>query len=100
MSYPNVLYMLDGNQSQTIHGNTTLTKLSNGEHSVVVYAVDGKGNRLSAKVYFMINASESSPNPIPTIVIVAPIAIIALIMGAYYIKKIKKRDRGPKIIEK
>lgn len=37
-------YSLDGNANVTISGNKTITSLSEGEHSVIVYANDTAGN--------------------------------------------------------
>ena len=60
-------YSLDGEANVTITGNTTLTKLSDGMHIVVVYASDRAGNIGSSDmVYFTIDTTP------PSISIVAP----------------------------
>ncbi len=45
-------YSLDGQASVTVTGNTTLTGLSDGSHSIVVYANDTIGNMGSSQVIF------------------------------------------------
>ena len=49
-------YSLDSQANATITGNTTLTSLADGLHSVVVYANDTAGNMgASSRVYFTID---------------------------------------------
>jgi len=49
-------YSLDGQANVTLTGNTTLTSLADGSHSVVVYANDTAGNMgASSTVYFTID---------------------------------------------
>lgn len=51
-------YSLDGKANVAITGNTTLTELSEGSHSIVVYASDAFGNTgASSPVYFAIDMS-------------------------------------------
>lgn len=92
-SYPSFLYILDGNESQTIDGNVTLSGLSYGEHTVVAYATDCEGNTgASETINFTVKAPEPSPHVIPTVAIVAvSAAIIALTIGTliFYRRKIK-----------
>jgi len=54
-------YSLDGQANVTITGNTTLAGLSNGSHSIVVYAVDAAGNMgSSAIISFVVDAASSN----------------------------------------
>ena len=75
-----------GQDNVTIAGNVTLAVLSEGSHSLVVYATDTVGNTGASKtIYFSIE-------PSPIIWIVAIIAII-IIIGAVlliYFKKFRK----------
>jgi hypothetical protein len=49
-------YSLDGRANVTIIANTTLTELSEGSHTIVVYANDSSGNSWSSEtVYFTID---------------------------------------------
>ena len=61
-------YSLDGNVNVTISGNVSLSSLSAGVHTVVVYANDSKGNLgQSTPVWFSIDTVA------PTITIISPI---------------------------
>jgi cytochrome c biogenesis protein CcdA len=54
-------YSLDGQANVTITGNTTLDGLSNGSHSIVVYAVDAAGNMgSSAIISFVVDVASSN----------------------------------------
>jgi N-acetylneuraminic acid mutarotase len=54
-------YSLDGKEKVAITGNTTLTGLSSAEHSIVIYASDGKGNvGTSQTVTFHVNLEKTS----------------------------------------
>ena len=60
-------YSLDDQMNVTITGNTTLTDLSDGMHSIVVYANDTAGNMMSSDtVHFTIDTTS------PTIAIISP----------------------------
>jgi len=62
-------YSLDGAENTSIFGNTTLTGLSEGPHSVIVYANDTAGNTgESHVVYFSVDTTP------PTITIHSPIS--------------------------
>ncbi len=71
-----VSYSLDGQQNVTVPGNTTLTGLSNGSHSIKVYATDASGNTgASETVTFTI---ANTPEPFPTSWIIAAVVIVAV----------------------
>jgi hypothetical protein len=79
-------YSLDGQMNVTIAGNVTLAVLSEGSHSVVVYATDAAGNAgVSEMIYFNIA-------PFPLTLIVAVIVIIVIVGAALivYFTKAKK----------
>jgi len=60
-------YSLDGQANKTISGDTILTGLSEGSHSLIVYASDMVGNMGSSDtVYFTIDTT------LPTITILSP----------------------------
>ena len=80
-------YSLNGQPNVTITGNTTLPELSDGMHSLVVYAEDTAGNTgFSEVVYFSVNTQQE---PFP-IWIVAVIVIIAAFGTAVYLLKIRR----------
>ena len=90
-STPWIGYSLDGQANVTISGNTTLTGLSDGPHSLVVYATDTDGNiGASETIYFSIETQHSEP--FPTTLTVVAIVIIAVVGAAFlvYFAKAKK----------
>jgi hypothetical protein len=79
-------YSLDGENNQTITGNITLTDLTYGSHSIVLYAKDTNGYiGVSEIVIFRIDAA-----PFPTVLVtVASSATVAV--GAGLLVYFKKR---------
>ena len=81
-----VSYSLDGLDNVTVAGNTTLTSLSSGEHSLTVYATDEAGNvGSSGTVNFTVTS-------FPTILVVASIITVVLV-GTSLVAYFKKRKR-------
>ena len=82
-------YSLDGQANVTITANTTLTELSDGPHTLKVYARDTAGNTgTSETIYFnIVQKTESFPT-----LIVVPIAIIAVV-GAALLVYFRKRGK-------
>ena len=78
-------YSLDNLANVTIAGNTTLTGLSDGFHSLVVYANDTSGNMGASKtIYFKVEL------PFPTTLIVAiggSLAVVAACLLVYFKKR-------------
>ncbi len=56
-------YSLDGNPNVTLIENTTLTGLSDGQHSVTVYANDTTGNTGSSTVWFTSDTTSPTVTP-------------------------------------
>jgi hypothetical protein len=86
-------YSLDGQANITFIGNTTLTGLSNGLHSLIVYANDTYGNIGASKaIHFTINQpSASSP---PTWVVPASVIAVGGVAIALGIVTYKKKRRA------
>ena len=60
-------YSLDNQLNETISGNVTLTDLTEGNHSLVVYANDTFGNMgKSDTAYFAVSLPAPTPSPTPT----------------------------------
>jgi parallel beta-helix repeat protein len=82
-------YSLDGQHNVTIAGNTTIAGLSNGLHTLTVYANDTAGN---------VGASETMlftvPEPFPTTFIPATCGALAAVIGIGLFLYFNKRDRG------
>jgi parallel beta-helix repeat protein len=77
-------YSLDGKETITIAGNTTLTGLSSGLHNVTVYAKDLVDTETSETVWF--NVEE----PFPTMLVIASVVTVAIV-GVGLLLYFKKR---------
>jgi hypothetical protein len=85
-----ILYSLDNEGNQTITGNTTLTGLLNGEHSVTLYVADLAGNAASPKtLFFNVNSPEPFPIVAAAAAFISPIALCAGLL--VYFKKRKRQ---------
>jgi hypothetical protein len=80
-------YSLDGQETVTINGNTTIAGLTNGLHNLTVYANDTLGNMGNSETIFF-----SVEVPFPTTLVIAPVAGVVVI-GAVLAIYFKKRKR-------
>jgi hypothetical protein len=72
-------YCLDGQENVTFNGNTTLTGLTNGDHSLIIYSTDMAGIESAPKtVYFNVELSE----PFPTVTVATVSAVAAVVVAA------------------
>jgi len=86
-------YSLDGQANVTITGNTTLSGLSDGSHSIIVYAKDTAGNNgPSETMYFTIETEKEEP--FPTWIAPAIVIIIAALGTAVYLLYRKGKSNG------
>jgi len=84
-----IAYILDGQESIPISGNTTLTDLPNGRHNVTVYATDEFGyTGESNTLFFNVNSPESFP-----VVPVIAVSAVAVVVGAGLLVYFKKGKR-------
>jgi parallel beta-helix repeat protein len=91
-------YNLDGQTNTTISGNTTLYGLSDGSHSVVVFAKDTAGNTGASEiVYFSIETQQPEPQPelqlgepLQLWIIVAVVILGGGVTALVYFLKIRK----------
>jgi hypothetical protein len=82
-------YSLDGQETVTITGNSTLFGLSNGLHNVTVYANDTFGNTgVSETISFRVAVE---PEPFPTTLLIAAVVLMAVV-GAGLLVYFKKRN--------
>jgi hypothetical protein len=80
-------YCLDGQENVAVLGNTTLTGLSNGEHSLTVYATDEAGNAGASKtITFSVDV------PFPTTLAAASVSGVSVIIFCLLVY-FKKRKR-------
>ena len=81
-------YCLDGETNVTVTGNTTLTGLSDGSHSIAVYVKDKAGNEgTSEKVFFTIDAQE----PFITTAVATASGVSVAVAGLCLLVYFKKR---------
>jgi hypothetical protein len=83
-------FSVDGQETVTITGNTTIAGLANGLHNVTVYANDALGNiGASRTIPFTID----QPEPFPaTLVAIIMVSVAAMGIGLLvYFKKLKQR---------
>jgi uncharacterized protein (UPF0333 family) len=76
-----ISYSIDNQANVTVSGNTTLTNLANGSHSLIAYAEDNAGNIGYSKiVYFTVNnsvsKSTSKPADLTSQIDITPLALI------------------------
>ncbi len=81
-------YSLDGKGNVTIAGNTTLTGLSNGNHTLIVYVNGTSGNSVSETILFEVEAPESFP--IAFVTGVFGVSVGAAVIGLLIYKKRKR----------
>jgi len=75
-----ITYKLDGEENVAISGNTTLSGLPNGNHSLTVYAKDEAGNTgASETVFFSVNVPETFP--IVPIVVASAVSVVIISIG-------------------
>jgi hypothetical protein len=85
---------LDNQANVTVNGNCTLTGLTEGNHSIVVYANDTFGNMgKSETVAFTVAKPEPEPEPLPMTFAVGAILVSAVAIGAGPLLYFKKRKR-------
>ena len=87
-------YSLDGKGNVTLTGNTTLTGLTNGEHSITVYANDTLGNVYASQtINFTVASAEAKQEAksFPTVTVAAVSAVSAAVIAGLivYFKKRK-----------
>jgi hypothetical protein len=82
-----IYYSLDNQTKVPIVGNVTLVALPNGSHEITVFASDDWENSSQESINFEIA-------PIPTMTIVASIAIIIIVLSSGFI--IIKHKKSPK----
>jgi hypothetical protein len=83
-------YSLDGKANTTIAGNTTLTALPNGAHSLTIYANDTLGNMAtSGTVYFNVEVLKQEPSSATLVGALASVAVIGIGLMVLF----KKRNR-------
>jgi hypothetical protein len=90
-------YNLDKQLNQTITGNLTLTGLSDGGHSVIVYANDTYGNMGASNIVFFTVSTQRSLSPTPSFSIPefpAGLILFAFLIITALVVAVVKRKNG------
>jgi N-acetylneuraminic acid mutarotase len=82
-------YSLDGQETVSVTGNITLTELSNGLHTVTVYAKDTLENTGASEA---ISFTVEAPEPFPTTLVATASATSLTIVGVGLMVYFKKRN--------
>jgi hypothetical protein len=80
-------YNLDGQGNVTLSGNTTLSLLTNGAHTVTVYANDTVGNMASETAYFEVDVPAQNSELMALEVGVLASAAVMIVLLIVYFKK-------------
>jgi len=87
-------YSLDSQMNVTISGNTTLAGLSDGSHSLVVYANDTAGNTGASEIIYFTIETQPEPQPaepfptwIVAVIVIVVIALVAVLVRTYRKRK-------------
>jgi len=94
-------YSLDDQARVMITGNTTLSGLVDGSHSIIVYANDTVGNMgVSPKIFFSINTQQAEPFPTWIVAAILTVAGVGAALLIYFtrVKKttVRKWRRCPR----
>ena len=94
-------YSLDGGALVSIAGNTSLSGLSDGKHTIIVQAEDSAGSVGESSVTFTVETAGSEqpdgsqPAPFPTVwasaAIIASAAVVSFGLVAYFLRRKKRR---------
>ena len=87
-------YSLDGQANVTIFGDITLSGLSEGSHSLIVYVKDMAGNAGSSGiVYFAVDTREAEPLQLWVVAVVVMIAGVGFALTGYMAYDLFKRAK-------
>ena len=87
-------YSFDNKANATITGNTTLSGLSDGSHSLIVYAKDTAGNTGASEViYFTIETKKAEPFPMWIVAAIVMIAVAGTALVVYFAKVKKTTEK-------
>jgi hypothetical protein len=84
-----IAYSLDNQNNMTVAGNSTLTELTYGLHTLVIYANDTFGNTGSQTINFTVEKPqiEAFGSTMTVAIIVVPVAIVCIAVGLLVYRK-------------
>ena len=80
-------YSLDGQETVTVTGNTTISELTNGSHNVTVYAEDTFGNKAASETITFTVEVGSFPTALVVIASATTIAIVGIAVLVFFKKR-------------
>lgn len=91
-----------GSMTNSYNGTGLLANLSNGTHSIDVYAFDSKGTTMTYPTgrTFQVNITAEQPLPMSNITIILLITSIAITIGTISVVTLVKRSRKKKLASK
>jgi parallel beta-helix repeat protein len=88
-------YSLDGQINMTLTGNTTVSGLSNGLHSLIVYANDTAGNTGGSEtIFFTIETRREEAFPTWVVAVIVTIAVVGAALLVYFAKVKKTKEKA------
>jgi len=88
-------YSLDGQETVTVTGNTTLTALSNGLHTLTVYAKDMFENTGTSEIIsFSVEVAEPFPTALVAAASVASLAVVGVGLMVYFKKRNHQKEKA------
>ena len=85
-------YSLDGLNNVTVLGNTTLTGLSNGAHTITVYTNDSFGKLFSSQI---VTFTVNTPTPTTNVTFIVAVAVvIGLSVGLLFFRRHRKNIKS------
>jgi hypothetical protein len=81
-------YSLDGKATVTVAGNSTISGLASGLHSVTVYANDSSGNTGTSETFTFTVEIPQEPFPwLPVVAVSVVVAVVVAVAAVVYLKK-------------
>jgi len=89
-------YSLDNNANVTVTGNTTLSGLSYGPHSIILYAKDAAGNTGASEITLFIVSKPQTPFPTGIVAAAVIAGVGTAFLVYFYFAKVKKTTNKDK----
>lgn len=87
-------YSLDNKANVTIAGNTTLSGLSDGSHSLIVYANDTAGNTGASQIIYFSIKTKAKPFPTWIAAAIVIIAVVGVALLVYFVRVKKTTEKN------
>ena len=89
-------YSLDGQAKRTVNGNTTISDVSSGNHSIVVYVSNYAGNTgISDVVNFTVNVTCGEIAPFVWAALAVAVVVVVVVSVLVYSRRKRNKPKGP-----